>query len=100
MGEYTSELALVGALEARHWRSGAEGDGGRRGPCGDGKRVVLAGLRSEEALCRRAVSFALAVLLECVLDCDGLVHQELAIHRLHRRVGRFKVCVGDETVAL
>lgn len=43
--------------------------------------------------------FALPVLLECVLDCDGFVHEELAVHRFDSGVGGFEVGVGDKTVA-
>lgn len=40
-----------------------------------------------------------AVLLERELDSDGFVGEELAIHRLDRRVGRLEVVVRNETVA-
>jgi hypothetical protein len=62
--------------------------------------VVLARLGSEESLGGRTVSFSLPVLLECVTDCHGFVHEELRVHRLDSRVRRFEGVVGDESVAL
>lgn len=66
---------------------------------GDGQRVVLPRLRSEETLGRRAVALALPVFLERVLHGDGLVHEELAVHRLDSAVRRLEVGVGDKAVA-
>lgn len=45
------------------------------------------------------MSLALAVLFEGVLDCDGLVHEELPVHGLDGCISRFKVGVGHESVA-
>lgn len=65
----------------------------------DGQRVVLPRLRSEQTLGSRPVPLALPVFLERVLHGDGLVHQELAVHRLDRAVGGLEVGVGDKAVA-
>ena len=48
---------------------------GRHGEC-----IVLARLSGEETFRCSTVSFALAILFEGVLDGDGLVHEELAVH--------------------
>ena len=59
----------------RGWaeRSECPEHGGRRA-CGDGKGVVFARLGCEGTLGGGAVPLALTVLLERVLDGDGLVH--------------------------
>jgi hypothetical protein len=64
------------------------------------ERVVFPGLGRQEAFGRGSVALALAVLFEGVLDRDGLVHEELAVHGLDRGVGRFEVRVGHEAIAL
>ena len=97
--QHTGELALIGRLVSRHGRSaGTESDRGGRGPGSDGQRVVLAGLRGEEPFGGCSVPFALAVLFEGVLDGDGFVHEELAVHGFDGGVGGFKVGVGDEPI--
>jgi hypothetical protein len=55
-------------------------------------------LRSEEAFGCSPVAFALAVLFECVLDGDGFVHEELAVHGFDGCVGGFEIGVGYEAV--
>lgn len=44
------------------------------------------------------MALAFSILLEGVLDGDGLVHEELAVHSFDCRVGRLEVGVGDEAV--
>ena len=46
------------------------------------------------------MTLALSVLLEGVLDGDGFVHEELAVHGLDRGVRGFEVGEGDEAIAL
>ena len=46
------------------------------------------------------MTFTLPVLFEGVLDCDGLVHEELPVHGLDSRISRFEVGVGHEPVTL
>ena len=89
--ERACKLPLVRPVEAH---------GARRRARAHGERIVLARLRCQETLRARAVPLALAVLLECVLDGDGLVHEELAVHGLDRGVRGFEVGEGDEAVAL
>jgi hypothetical protein len=43
-------------------------------------------LCGEETFGRCAVTFALSVLLEGILDADGLVHKELTVHGFDGRV--------------
>ena len=57
-----------------------------RWPCANRQRVVLPCLSSEQSLGVGSVSFALSVFFERVLDRDGLVHEELAVHRFDRRI--------------
>jgi hypothetical protein len=64
------------------------------------KRIVLSGLRRQQSFGGRAVTLALSVLFEGVLDRDGLVHEELTVHGLDGRISRFEVGVGDESVTL
>jgi hypothetical protein len=45
------------------------------------------------------VTFAFSVFFECILHCDCLVHQELAVHTFHSCIRRLKIGVGDETIA-
>lgn len=92
--ECAGELPLVRSLEARHgwtrpecshrrwWRT-------RR----DRERVVLPGLGGEETLCRSTMPFAFAIFFEGVLDGNGLVHEELAIHGFDCRVRGLEVGV-------
>lgn len=44
------------------------------------------------------MSFALTILLEGILDGDGLIHEELAVHRFNGGVRRLEVGVGNEAV--
>jgi hypothetical protein len=77
-----------------------KGNGRRRRPGGNGKRVVLACLSGEHAFGLGAVPLALAVLLERVLAGDRLVHEELPVHRFECSVGRLEIGVGNEAIAL
>jgi hypothetical protein len=97
-GQSTSELALVRARKARHGLRSAVSRCGRT-RC-KWERVVLPGLRRQQSFGGCAVTLALSVLFERVLDRDGLVHEELPIHRLDGRVGGFEVRVGHEPVTL
>ena len=85
--ECAGELSLVRALEARHRRARPEGPHRCwRRTRSDRERIVLSCLRSKQTFCRGTVTFAFAVLLEGVLDGNGLVHEELAIHGFNSRV--------------
>ena len=97
-GQCTSKLALVRAREAGYGLHSAVSCRGWTW-C-QWKRIVLSGLRCQQSFGGRAVTLALSVLFEGVLDCDGLVHEELPVHGLDGRISRFKVGVGHESVAL
>lgn len=45
------------------------------------------------------MSFAFSVLFECVLNYDGFIHEELAVHGLNGCIGGFEICIGHESVA-
>jgi hypothetical protein len=62
--------------------------------------VVFATSSSQGTLCGVSVAFSLAVLLECVLDGNFLVHEVLAVHVCDGVVGCFEGGEGDESVAL
>lgn len=53
--------------------------------------IVVSSFGCEETFCFVAVTFAFAILLVCVLYCDFLVGEELAVHIRDCFVGGFKV---------
>ena len=57
-------------------------------------------LGGQQSLRRRAVTFALAVLLEGVRDGDGPVAEVLAVHSLDGRIRGLKAGIVDEGKAL
>jgi hypothetical protein len=57
-------------------------------------------LFGEHTLCLVSMALSLSVLLVRVLHRDLLVHHELAMHAGNGAIGRFKVTIGDEAVAL
>jgi len=59
----------------------------------------LPGLRSQEPLGSRPVTLALSVISEGILDCDGLIHEEL-VHGLDGHIGGFEVGIGHEPITL
>ena len=83
-GQRTSELPLVRARESGHGLDGAVRC--RGWTRGQWKRIVLSSLRRQQSFGGRAVTLALSVLFEGVLDCDGLVHEELPVHGLDGRI--------------
>ena len=85
----TSELAGL----VRHWEGswGTKGHRRWRGTSGNGESVVFAGLCGEETFCRGTVPFAFSVFLEGVLDGDGFIHEELAVHGFDSGVRGFEV---------
>lgn len=93
------KLTLIRTLEARHGRPRTKCQRCRGWPRIDRQRVVLPGLGSEETFRRCTVSFALSVLFKRVLHRDGLVHQELTVHRFDGGIRGFKVGVRNEAVA-
>lgn len=96
----TRKLPLIRSLEG-HGRSGRAKNicWSRRRPSAYGQRVVLPCLSGEQPLCVGSVSFSLSIFLERVLDCDGLVHEELAVHGFDGRVRGFEIRVCDETIS-
>src|SRR6266702_1073289 len=46
------------------------------------------------------MTLTLSILLERVLNGDGLIHQELSIHRFDGCVSGFKICVRHKSVTL
>lgn len=55
--------------------------------------AVGAGFSGEPALCFVTVALAFAVFLECVCDCDLLVHEVVAVHDFDGLVGCFETVV-------
>ena len=80
--------SLAGGLQKRGWHGlGLDGD------------IVFLGLGSQHSLGLVSVTLALAVLLECKLNGDGLVHEVLTVHGFNGLVGGFEGIIRDETVA-
>ena len=86
LSENASELTLVRPLESRHWRPRSKCNGSGWGSSCYGESIVFTRLGCKETFCRCSMSFALSILLERVLDCDGFVHEKLSVHRLHSSV--------------
>ena len=93
-----SELPLVRASKTLYGGRRAVSNWGR--PRGKRKRIVLSGLRSQEPFGSRAMALTLSIFLERILNGDGLVHEELSIHRFDGRVSRFEIRVRHKSVTL
>jgi hypothetical protein len=97
-GQSTSELPLVGASKPLYGGCSAISNRGR--PRSKRERIVLSGLRSQESFGGRAMALTLSIFLECILNGDGLVHEELSIHRFNGCVSGFEICVRHKSVTL
>lgn len=95
-----------------NWRNGGDWSGrsgsslrsGHVVSCREGLRlrnnIVLLALGGKSALSLVTVPLSLSVLLVCVVDCDGLAEQVLAIHGGEGSIRSFKRIEADEAVTL